>query len=230
VAVTWLNAAVWGTSLMYRTYSSELTFVDCLWHIRVEALSAWTDTARETWGLAFTRRTDGSMAAELVGPSYRHMTFGGDLGDEYWGADFHPHVTMRGVDKPLLTGKFVPLPVADGHFWIGAVSYRIPAFSELEAFLAELAFQGQISDRANAVLNRETVSPRSNQRRYREAVGLSRRQSEQIRRAAKAAALLKSGKPPVEVAAEAGYADQAHLTRSLKRLLGKTPGRISSPE
>lgn len=215
---------------MYRTYSSKLTFVDCLWHIRVEALSAWTDTARETWGLAFTRRTDGSMAAELVGPSYRHMTFGGDLGDEYWGADFHPHVTMRGVDKPVLTGRFVPLPVADGHFWIGNDSYSIPEFAELETFLAELASRGIISDAADAVLNRETVSPRSNQRRYRQAVGLSRRQSEQIRRAIRAAALLKLGKPPAEVAAEAGYADQAHLTRSLKRLLGKTPGRIYSAE
>lgn len=215
---------------MYSIYSSELHFVECLWHIRVEVVADWIDTARETWGLAFTKRTDGTMAAELVGPSYCHMTFGGEIGDEYWGAEFYPHITMRGVDKPGLTGKFVPLPVADGHFWIGRDSYQIPMFTELDAFLTRLEQKGMFSNAADGVVHQAAVSQRSNQRRHRQAVGLSRRQSEQIRRAEQAAALLQSGKPPAEVAVEAGYADQAHLTRSLKKLFGTTPARLHPPK
>lgn len=215
---------------MYCLYSSDLPFVECLWRIRVEEVAEWMDSARETWGLAFTKRTDDSMAAELVGPSYRHMLFGGDIGDEYWGADFYPHITMRGVDKPALTGKFVQLPVAAGQFSIGNDSYQIPAFTELETFLAGLERQGVIANAAHAIIHHATVTNRSNQRHYRQAVGLSRRQSEQIRRAEHAAALLGSGKRPAEVAAEVGYADQAHLTRSLKKLLGKTPGRLHVPD
>lgn len=211
---------------MYRQHPSVLPFVNCLWWIRVDEAGEWGDVARETWGLAFIRRIDGTMAAELVGPSYRHVTFGGDVGDEYWGADFHPHVTMRGVDKPALTGKFVRLPVADGQFWVGNDAYPIPGFAELEGFLAGLGRQGIISSQAHAIVHQATVSRRSNQRYYRQTVGLSRRQSEQIKRAEQAASLLRTGMSPAEVAAEAGYADQAHLTRSLKKFLGRTPARL----
>ncbi len=213
---------------MYRIKSSNLPFVECLWRIRVGEVAEWIDSARETWGLAFTRRMDGTMAAELAGPTYRHKTFGGDVGDEYWGAEFYPHVTMRGVDKPALTGKFVHLPVAEGQFLIGNEWYQFPALVDLEIFLAGLEQRGIISNAAHFVIPRATVSRRSNQRWYRQAVGLSRRQSEQIRRAEHAAALLASGKRPAEVAFEAGYADQAHMTRSLKKLLGKTPARLQS--
>ena len=37
--------------------------------------------------------------------------------------------------------------------------------------------------------------------------------------------LLAAGRPPVEVAAEAGFADQSHLTRAFRRQLGVTPAR-----
>jgi AraC-like DNA-binding protein len=41
----------------------------------------------------------------------------------------------------------------------------------------------------------------------------------------RAKALLRAGHTPAEAAAEAGFADQSHLTRHFKRLLGFTPGR-----
>jgi AraC-like DNA-binding protein len=45
---------------------------------------------------------------------------------------------------------------------------------------------------------------------------------ERVRRAQ---ALLRAGVPPVVVAAEVGFADQSHLTRQFKRIVGVTPGR-----
>jgi len=41
---------------------------------------------------------------------------------------------------------------------------------------------------------------------------------------ARARALLAAGTPPAEVAAEAGFADQSHLTRHFKAIYGVTPG------
>jgi AraC-like DNA-binding protein len=37
--------------------------------------------------------------------------------------------------------------------------------------------------------------------------------------------LLAEGRPPGEVAAAVGFADQSHLVRRFKALLGATPGR-----
>ena len=52
----------------------------------------------------------------------------------------------------------------------------------------------------------------------------------QIERARRAVCLLRTGVPPGEVAAETGYFDQPHLTRSLSRLIGLTPARIAREE
>jgi methylphosphotriester-DNA--protein-cysteine methyltransferase len=48
----------------------------------------------------------------------------------------------------------------------------------------------------------------------------------QIDRARQATMLLREGLSPGDAAVEAGYFDQAHLTRSLRRLIGLTPGNI----
>ncbi|SEP51791.1 AraC family transcriptional regulator [Amycolatopsis saalfeldensis] len=47
------------------------------------------------------------------------------------------------------------------------------------------------------------------------------------RRVDHARRLLLDGTPPADVAAAAGFTDQAHLTRHFKRYLGTTPGRFS---
>jgi methylphosphotriester-DNA--protein-cysteine methyltransferase len=51
-------------------------------------------------------------------------------------------------------------------------------------------------------------------------------QFRQIERARHAANLLRDGAPILDTVHEAGYFDQAHLTRSLKILIGETPASI----
>jgi methylphosphotriester-DNA--protein-cysteine methyltransferase len=58
------------------------------------------------------------------------------------------------------------------------------------------------------------------------ATGLTQDAIRQIERARRAADLLDRGESIAETVARAGYADQAHLTRSLKRFVGETPGQI----
>ncbi|HYG66486.1 MAG TPA: helix-turn-helix transcriptional regulator, partial [Anaeromyxobacteraceae bacterium] len=49
-------------------------------------------------------------------------------------------------------------------------------------------------------------------------------------RAERAHALLREGATPAEAAHEAGFADQAHLTRALRARYGRTPGQIRRPD
>ena len=52
----------------------------------------------------------------------------------------------------------------------------------------------------------------------------------QIERARHAANLLRRGVGILDVVHDAGYFDQAHLTRSVKRFIGQTPAQISRAE
>jgi len=62
------------------------------------------------------------------------------------------------------------------------------------------------------------------------ATGLTHGCLRQIERARLAVSLLRSGSPILDVVHDAGYFDQPHLTRSLRRLTGQTPRQISSNE
>ncbi len=60
---------------------------------------------------------------------------------------------------------------------------------------------------------------------FREAVGMTPHAYQTQVRVRRAKSLLRTGLPITLVAAEAGFYDQAHLTRHFKRIVGLTPGR-----
>jgi AraC-like DNA-binding protein len=72
------------------------------------------------------------------------------------------------------------------------------------------------------------VSERSLQRRFAQAIGLAPSTIRQIDRARRAMDLLLQGVPIADTVDAAGYYDQPHLSRALKRWLGQTPAQIAS--
>jgi methylphosphotriester-DNA--protein-cysteine methyltransferase len=70
------------------------------------------------------------------------------------------------------------------------------------------------------------MSLRTGQRHFLQATGLTHRAVRQIERARHATNLLKQGVSILDTVHEAGYFDQAHLTRSLKHFVGETPREI----
>lgn len=71
------------------------------------------------------------------------------------------------------------------------------------------------------------MSVRSLQYRFLQATGLTHRTIQQIERARNAVSLLGRGTSIADTAFELGYFDQAHLTNSLKRFIGRTPAQIA---
>ena len=74
---------------------------------------------------------------------------------------------------------------------------------------------------------RQDLSIRSAQRHFLQATGMTHSAFRQIERARHATNLLKQGVSILDTVHEAGYFDQAHLTRSLKYLIGQTPAKIA---
>lgn len=65
-------------------------------------------------------------------------------------------------------------------------------------------------------------------RRFRAETGLPPHAFQLDLRVTRARELLRRGEPPAGVAVACGFADQAHLTRTFKRLVGVTPGRFAA--
>jgi AraC-like DNA-binding protein len=71
-----------------------------------------------------------------------------------------------------------------------------------------------------------SMSERQLERRFLDRVGISPKRYASLRRFERAAALLGSGAPLGRVALDAGYYDQSHFTRELRRFAGMTPGAL----
>ena len=64
-------------------------------------------------------------------------------------------------------------------------------------------------------------------RRFKHQTGLPPHAFQTDLRINAARELLTQGRPPVEVALACGFADQAHLTRTFRRMVGITPARYA---
>jgi AraC-like DNA-binding protein len=125
----------------------------------------------------------------------------------------------------------VTLPAATSHsFWLNGSAWEYPDFENAETFVTRLAQKSVIArDRAvdDALHGRRgALSTRSAQRHFLQATGITYCTVRQIERARRATLLLKQGGSILDTVHEVGYFDQAHLTRSLKYLIGRTPAEI----
>lgn len=125
----------------------------------------------------------------------------------------------------------INLPPNSGNgFWLQDKVWEIPTFHNADIFVESLA-QAHIltcDPVINAVLCDELkdTSVRTTRYHFQRSTGLRQGFIQQIKRAQKAMELLQHGSSILDTAHELGYADQPHLTRSLKRLLGYTPHQI----
>ena len=134
----------------------------------------------------------------------------------------------------LLDHKNLNLPVTGGSFWLEGDRWELPGFDNAEALVAKLALSGVIArDPAVEGVMRgdhQALTRRSVQRHFLHATGMTHGLFRQIERARHATNLLRAGSPILDAVHEAGYFDQAHLSRSLKGLIGQTPARILRQE
>jgi methylphosphotriester-DNA--protein-cysteine methyltransferase len=99
----------------------------------------------------------------------------------------------------------------------------------VETFISRLAREDALvrDPLINAALNDQLpdMSSRTLRHRFIQATGLTQSHIRQFKRAQQAAAMLAQGMSILDTVHEAGYFDQPHLTRSLKRFIGKTPAQ-----
>lgn len=204
--------------------------------------------------LIASRRADGSTQLTLQGPRLSPLWIPVLPGDQFWGVRFWPDMGPRMVRRPARGLRDVIEPAAgtlgavalelasaqgtcrdaeaSGLAWGDALDEMLRRCPPIDT-LVRVAVVAIVAARGEAPLGELAAavhrSPRQLQRRFSDAVGLSPKQFARVRRLRSALQHLVSESPMSwsAVAAELGFADQAHLIREFSALSGLTPVEVA---
>lgn len=212
--------------------TSDFPMVETVWRSRSHRAGTFLSIASSRWELIVSRH-EGRIYCSVRGPeTYPTLAACPPEGD-WVGIHFKHGVFMPHLPVRELVDNSVDLPCAAGRsFWLRDAAWEFPTYDNAETFIARLVKQDLLvyDSIVAAALQLQPVdlSVRSVQRRFLHATGLTQGAISQIERAHHAVALLRGGVSILDTVEQAGYADQPHLTRSLSRLIGQTPGQLSA--
>lgn len=220
--------------LVFEDRPSDSPLVERIWRSYSTRAGTFLSVAASHCEIVVMRRR-GTVRVTLRGPETRATTADCPADGEWIGIRLalgtflpdHPPNTLRDrrdVDLFAATRRT---------FWLSGSAWEYPGFENAESLVTRLARAGVIArDPAVSAVLRGTGrgSVRHVQRHFLQSTGMTMSAHRQIERVRRAALLLQQGVAIQDVVAEAGYFDQAHLTRSLRRWVGETPARLRRDE
>jgi acetyl esterase/lipase len=217
------------------TRPSDSPFVDRVWRARSERAGSFVSIASVGWEMVVTRRPDTTFFT-IRGPQTlaTELTFAS--GVEWFGVTFKVGTLMPSFPPARLAdGRDANLPAATtGTFWLHGSAWQLPTFDNVDEFLRRLVHEGLlIRDAVVQSAYRDNVrerSVRSIQYHFVQSTGLTQSMVRQIERARAASELLRAGIPVLDAVHEFAYFDQAHMSRALKRFIGRTPAQLARGE
>lgn len=211
--------------------TADSAFIEMIWRTRSERAGSFTSVAASNWEMVVTT-LGGKTTITARGPETRasEAIFPADA--EFFGivfklGAFMPHLPI----KTLRDRQDATLPEASSHsFWLHGSAWELPTYENADVFIERLIRRGILARDpiVEAAIEGHTpdASPRSLQYRFSRATGLTHKTIQQIERAHDAVTLLERGASIPDAVFELGFFDQAHLTNSLQRFVGRTPARI----
>jgi hypothetical protein len=217
-------------SAIFEGRSSDSPYIEYIWRGRVVGEYNPVCPADVRWNLLFLKR-DGQVRVTAEGATTHFVPKTQVVGTEFLVIKFKLGTYIPYLPPKNLVDEDALLPDASSRsFWMNGSAWQLPDFENVETFVERMVKQDLlITDPiVKDVLHAHypATSSRTVRRRFLHSTGLTHGAIQQIERAQKAAALLEQGVPILDVVDQAGYADQPHLTRSLRRFIGFTPAQI----
>ncbi len=186
------------------------------------------------WDIVVLKGRHGT-AVLRTGLTTAPVAHGVEAGDEILAVSFRASSYMALMPGETMRDTGVVLPaIGRDRFWLGTDVMEIPTFETVDAFVASLLRRGLVEDNrlvASVVAGQPlAMSERTLQRHFLKTTGLTYKAFSQIERAGRALALLRQGRPAADVAFALGYADQPHLIRSVKAIMGGTPRQLAADD
>jgi len=214
---------------------SDSALVERVWRSHSDRADTFSSIAAPNWEMVVSKH-EGKTSFIVRGPESQGSTVECPAEGEWVAIRF-----TVGTYMPL----FLPSDLRDRNdkilpdassrsFWLQGSAVEHPTFENADVFVKRLVDRGLIKadPLVGDVLNGDSRSGsmRTAQRRFLKLTGLTQTSIEQIHRARRATLLLTQGRSIADAVFECGYYDQAHLTRSLKHYVGRTPGQIQRNE
>ncbi|MGI6878156.1 helix-turn-helix domain-containing protein [Microbacterium sp. gxy059] len=218
--------------LLFETRTSASPWVSTVWTCRSAQVSEMTSVASETWGLVLWEER-GSAHAAVVGPESRTARAPVPQDASFVGIQFAVGASLRMSDMVSLVDGGIALPDARPRsFWLDGRRWPTPRVDDAELLVDRLV-RHEVLVRDPVVSEmlrgrRSNVSPRTVERRFRAATGMTRGSIAQIERARAAAELLTAGATAGEVVERLDFYDEPHLARALRRYIGRSAQQLRS--
>jgi hypothetical protein len=211
---------------------SDSPFVERVWRTASEREGAFTSISTVHWSIVVAT-LGGRISVSLHGPETAATRKEHPPEMAWFGIVLAMGTYLPAVPPGSLVDGCIALPgTSQSTFTLCHSQWPIPDFEHADVFVNRLARAGVLVHEPTAdAFHRDRTHPssvRTAQYRFRHATGLSSRTVRLIERARQAAALLRDGASTPDTVFAAGYSDQSHLTRSLKRFIGRTPTEIAA--
>lgn len=209
---------------------SDSPYVDSIW----QGTSAFDHTlmcpADGRWNIGFTRMK-GKREATVEGALTEARPKTHFEGVEWLLIKFKLGVFVSGIPVRKYLDSVAPLPDASFQsFWLNSSTWQMPDFENADTFVNWLVRDEavQLNPLVRAALQNQPqpVSERTLRHHFLRTTGLTQSHIRQIERARDAMNLLQNDVSILDVVDQLGYADQPHLTRSMKRFMGYTPTQV----
>ena len=219
---------------MFELRSTRSPMIHQAWQTHSGLEESFISVAERHWEMVVTRQ-EGKAQLTVRGPETKATTAPIPRNSEFFGIQFSLGTFMPALPPQRLVDGSLTLPhAARTSFWLDGSKWELPGPGNADLFVERLVRRGLLAHdpAVSAALQGDVqgLSKRAIERRVSRATGLTLGTIRQIRRAERAVELLSRGVSPLEVAHQAGYADQAHLTRSLRRFVGQTPSKVGLAE
>src|SRR5262245_51703082 len=177
-------------------------------------------------------RYKGKTSQSVWGPETKFGLMNYPEGAEFLFIAFKLGVFLPHFPTTNLVDTGITLPDASSQlFWLDSSTWQYPSYENADMFVNWLVRDGLLVHEpiVDSVLQDHPldIAPRTARYRFLRATGLTKSYIHQFERVQQAVVLLEQGASILDTVYQAGYADQPHLTRSLKRLVGQTPAQIA---
>ncbi|MBP2160326.1 MULTISPECIES: AraC family transcriptional regulator [Asticcacaulis] len=207
-------------------------WIDTIWRTVCLTNGVYKATPDGSWDLIFRAAPGEPSVVFLAGQGKEPVDVPYAAGEHGVVISFAAHVYVtqdrqKAANVPL---RYLPLS-ADG-FVLDGVELPLPTFENAE-FLTDRMVEAGLLQSDDVVAKAFTANPkaaskRSVQEHFKKVTGLTQQDFQLIRRAQEAVRRLKAGEKPAAVAADLGYTDQPHMTKSIKKIMGHLPSNLDA--